>query len=191
MDGTKTTTNWIIAGLVALAVIIGGGWLISRDRTAPTSMATSTDSTMAMEEGSETDIPASPAAPEPVARPAPMARPTPPSAPTVPDQVSTASGETVTVEDQAAGTSVVVADVKITKPSWVAVRDTRKWYPGATWLGASQSQVTIPLLRSTEAGKTYEVVIFVDDGDKEFEIHGDALVTSSQGAPVSSTFTAK
>jgi hypothetical protein len=33
MDGTKTTTNWIIAGLVALVVIIGGGWLIARERS--------------------------------------------------------------------------------------------------------------------------------------------------------------
>jgi hypothetical protein len=186
MDGTKTTTNWIIAGIVALMVIIGGGWLIARDRAGVIggSTATSTDEMAEVADAStETTVAAPPGMPVAMPSPSPAAA----EAPTTP-----ASGENVTVEDQAAGNTVVVSEVNIKRPSWIAVRDTRGWYPGAKWLNASEKNVTIGLLRNTEAGKTYEVVIFIDDGDKQFSLHGgDMLVTSTQGAPVSSTFTAQ
>lgn len=180
MDGTKTTTNWIIAGLVALVVIIGGGWLIARER-AGTVSGTQKASTESATGNSATDSKA-PVTGNKIDLSGSMSK----------GMTVSAVGETITVADQSAGTEVLVEDVKLSKPSWVAVRDTRGWYPGAAWLSESQSNVTIPLLRSTEAGSTYEVVIFVDDGDKEFSIHGgDMLVTGTEGAPVSSTFTAK
>ena len=185
MDGTKTTTNWIIAGLVALVVIIGGGWLIARDRAG--TMADTTTSTASEASPAEAGEAASPSAPL-------TGTPTPPptTRPSTPDVTAASSGETVTVMDQPASANVMVADVKLTKPSFVAVRDTRGWYPGWQFVSASQSSVVIPLKRNTEAGNTYEVVIFIDDGDGTFELHGgDTLVVSSQGAPVSSTFTAK
>jgi hypothetical protein len=186
MDANKTTTNWIIAGLVALVVIIGGGWLIARERSG--SMAgTQTASTTASVETatvskdstgtSKTNTKASQAAS---------------AAAAAPDMTASASGETVSVSDQAAGSKVMVADVSVVRPTWVAVRDTRKWYPGAVLVSGNKTNVEIPLLRPTVAGETYEVVLFVDNGDGKFSIHnGDMLVAGTAGAPVSSTFKAK
>lgn len=181
MDGTKTTTNWIIAGLVALVVIIGGGWLIARERSGSVTgtNATSTETVT----GSETtnagsNIGSTPTGGE--------------SKPAVTIPTSSASGETITVLDQPAGANVLVAEVNLTKPSWVAVRDTRGWYPGAAWFSGSEKSVAIPLMRNTEAGQSYEVVIFVDNGDKKFELRGgDTLLTTNSGTPVSATFKAQ
>ena len=86
----------------------------------------------------------------------------------------------------------MIADVTIQKPSWVAIRDTTDWVLGAQWFNESQKNVEVPLVRGMIAGKTYQAVIYVDDGDKKFRLHGgDTLVTDTQGAPVSATFTAK
>jgi hypothetical protein len=181
MDGTKTTTNWIIAGLVALVVIIGGGWLIARERsgTMAGTEASSTTSTTSETATAGNTNPTSP--------------PTSAGKPVLSNPTTTALGETVTASDQPAGSSVTISDVTISsKPTWVAVRDARPWYLGAKLLSGSQKNVTIPLLRNTASGQSYEVVLFVDDGDGKFSIHGgDSLVTGTNGAPVSSTFKAQ
>lgn len=181
MDGTKTTTNWIIAGLVALVVIIGGGWLVARERsgTVTGSAATTTDTTLGAASTSENTSDTSSAS-------------TDSTVPSAKNPVVSAAGETVTVSDQPAGDKVVVADVSLGKPSWVVIRDTKGWALGAAWFNESQKGAEVALLRNTNPGQTYEAVVYVDNGDKKFELHGeDMLVTSSQGAPVSSTFTAK
>lgn len=180
MDGTKTTTNWIIAGLVALVVIIGGGWLIARERSGTMAgvNATLTESTTTATAGTENSNPSS----------------TKTSAGTkrVSNPTTAASGETISVSDQTEGASVTVADVSISKPTWVAVRDSRPWYLGWKLVKSSQQNVVIPLQRNTAAGQSYEVVLFVDNGDGTFAIHGgDTLVVNSEGAAVSSTFKAK
>src|SRR5262249_16627222 len=114
------------------------------------------------------------------------------SAPTAVNPTSNASGETVTVNDQTAGASVTVADLTLMKPSWVVIRDTKGWALGAEWFYGSGKDLSISLLRNTVAGQTYQAVIYIDNGNKKFDLHcGDTLVTDSQGAPVSSTFTAK
>ena len=183
MDGTKTTTNWIIAGLVALVVIIGGGWLVARDRsgTVTGSAATSTGATSTEVSNSENNASASETNTGGTV-----------GTPAAKNPITSASGETVTIMDQPAGATAVIADISLTKPSWVVIRDTKGWALGAAWFSESQKSATVSLLRNTIVGQTYEAVIYVDNGDKKFELHGeDMLVTSSQGAPVSSTFTAK
>jgi len=183
MDGTKQTTNWIIAGLVALVVIIGGGWLIARERsgTMADANATSTESTSTGVTGETAGLQKINPAPKSAGKTAAAPNPT-----------SMASGETVAVSDQPEGSSVTISDVSITKPTWIAVRDARPWYLGAKLLTSSQKDLTIPLLRNTTAGQSYEVVLFVDNGDGKFSIHGDdTLVTGADGAPVSSTFKAQ
>ncbi len=178
MDSTKTTTNWIIAGLVALVVIIGGGWLIARERSGSmTGMATSTGATSSEEVATDNTSPS----------PAPSSKPTK----YVASPTTSSSGETVSVADQSAGSSVM-ADVSVSKPTWVAVRDNRPWYLGWKLVKIGDGKVTIPLQRNTVAGQNYEVVFFVDNGDGTFAIHGgDTLVTTASGAPVSSTFKAQ
>ena len=181
MDANKTTTNWIIAGLVALVVIIGGGWLIARERSGSMSGGNAT-STAATEKVSDTVSEKAGSTSQAASAAAAMSD----------DKTASAMGETVTVSDQAAGSKVTVSEVSVKKPTWVAVRDTRKWYPGAVLVTGDKSDLEIPLLRPTVAGDTYEVVLFADNGDGKFSIHGgDMLVVGTEGAPVSSTFKAQ
>ncbi len=184
MDANKTTTNWIIAGLVALVVIIGGGWLIARERSgsmAGANTVTGTETVATSDLTTDTTNPVSPSATKPTTAKPTSATPT-----------SAAAGETVSVNDQKEGATVTVSDVNISKPTWVAVRDSRPWYLGWKLLKSNSTDIVVPLQRNTTAGQSYEVVLFVDNGDGEFAIHGgDTLVTTSTGAPVSSSFRAQ
>ena len=183
MDGTKQTTNWIIAGLVALVVIIGGGWLIARERsgTMAGANATSTES-VSKTSGTAAENP----------NPAPTPSPSTASKPAVSNPTSAASGETIAVADQPAGSSVSIADANLAKPSWIVIRGTNGWALGAAWFYKSGKNLTVPLVRKTVAGEMYQAVIYVDDGNKKLELHGgDTLVTDTQGAPVASTFKAQ
>jgi len=91
----------------------------------------------------------------------------------------------VMVQDQSAGMGVSITSMNLTRETWVAVRDSKsilgagRFSPGAT-------SGTVKLLRATEAGKAYQVVVYVDDGDKKFDFKVDAVVPG-----VGSTFTAQ
>ena len=132
MDGTQASTNWIIAGLVALVVIVGGGWLVARERAGSPKIGTSTGE---MVNAPTTGSPAYSAA-ERTTQQTPSA---------------TARGETVTVKDQPAGMNVIVADVTLMKPSWVAIRDTKGWILGVALFGGTSASVVVPLVRGTVA----------------------------------------
>lgn len=89
-------------------------------------------------------------------------------------------GEEVHVSDQPAGDSVRVVEARLSRSSWLAVRDDLRIY-GARRVdpvgdGQTFNDVDVPLLRSTEAGKTYTVVVYVDDGDRQFDFKKDSLV---------------
>ena len=66
--------------------------------------------------------------------------------------------------------------VAVVEPSWVVVRETG-WILGATRLESSANNVVVHLISETEQGRAYEVVIYVDDGDREFDYLRDMLVT--------------
>lgn len=179
MDIDANTRNWIITGIIVVVIAVLGWWLIaSRKNVSPVtggdSMATTTQdsssgSTKAGTSGSGTAAG---------------------NVNTVPVPVATASGEMVSVLDQPAGSFAMIASVQVTKPSWVAIKDTKGWILGAARVEASAEAVQVPLLRNTVAGETYQALIYVDDGDKQFDFHKDLLVTSSEGAPVAATFSA-
>ena len=174
MDGTNSTTAWTIAGVVALVVIIAGGWLISREKSGTSNDMASTTETVATATNKGDSGSSMSAATSDTKTPTPSV---------------VAGGETVTVSDQAAGSVVNIDSAKLTKPSWVAIVGTNGWVRGAHWFNSSVENVSIELVKPTIAGESYQAVIYVDDGDKKFSLHaGDTLVTSSEGAPVSSTF---
>src|SRR3989344_5391168 len=52
------------------------------------------------------------------------------------------------------------------------------------------TDVDVPLLRTTEAGQSYQALIYVDDGDKEFDLHKDILVTKEDGSVAGDIFSA-
>lgn len=92
----------------------------------------------------------------------------------------TTSSTRVSVEAQRAGDVVLVASVTAPAPGvWVAVQEVAGNELGNV-LGAARaretvSNLSIPLLRKTEAGKTYVITLYRDDGDDLFSIATDSV----------------
>lgn len=108
-------------------------------------------------------------------------------------------GFSFTVENQAAGSAVELgaAPQYPTQAGWVAVHEDADGELGNA-LGAARYNTAggltperVSLLRSTEAGATYHVVWYVDDGDRIFNLERDTLVTTSAGTAVRATFVAQ
>ncbi len=98
-----------------------------------------------------------------------------PLPPTVP--MNTRVG--LSVLDQTASSAVMVAQVAVTAPSWVAVYEDTAGTPGAI-LGAKkvvpgETFTVVPLLREegTQGGKTYFAVVLPDNGDGAFDHKSD------------------
>ncbi len=101
------------------------------------------------------------------------------------------SGDAVSVGDQPAGSFVVVESVSVPQMGWVAVRDSSGRVLGAARVDAGTHQaVQVELLRNTVAGDMYQVLVYVDDGDKSFDLHKDTLVMNSDGAVSGAMFSA-
>jgi hypothetical protein len=99
------------------------------------------------------------------------------------------SGETVTVQDQAAGPSVSVASVTLNQMGWVAIRDADGRVLGAARFDAgTYANVSVPLLRATVAKSSYQVLLYIDDGDRQFDLHKDILITGADGGVAGTTF---
>ncbi len=165
---TNNVTQWVIIGAAVVVLIIGGAWLAMRGGTPG---ATDTDMTATTSPATTTatiDMDAN-----------------------VPKGTVTASsdGETVVVSSQKAGSSVAIQAMSLTRASWIAVRDDQSIL-GAAWFPSSATSGSIDLQRATVAGKSYRVVIYVDDGDKKFDLHADQLITASD-APVGVSFDAQ
>lgn len=104
--------------------------------------------------------------------------------------------ESVTVTGQPAGYAVIVDHVELSATSWIAVRELDETGGLANILGASRrdsgshERVVVDLLRPTEPDHEYAVVFYADDGDTTFDPTSDTLVTSTDNAPLVSTFRA-
>lgn len=89
------------------------------------------------------------------------------------------------VVDQSAGGVVYISSLTFPKESWIAVREDNNGelgnilgaqrYPAGTQTGV------VTLLRNTNAGQTYYAVIYLDDGDGEFDHKKDTLLVDSEG----------
>ncbi len=99
----------------------------------------------------------------------------------------------ISVTNQAAGKSVTVDSVTLSKPAWLAV--TESVTGGVRILGAklvdvgTTKNIKIDLLRGTLAGKTYMVVVRADNGDHVFVPAADKPVIGSNGQEFASSFT--
>ncbi len=165
---TNNVTQWVIIGAAVLVLVIGGAWLAMRggsDEPAETEtnvQATTTPATTTVD--STSNVPKG----------------------TV---TATSDGESVSVENQAAGKSVQLSNMSLTRASWIAVRDDMS-IMGAAWFPSSATTGEVKLQRATVAGKSYSVVIYVDDGDKKFDFKKDQLITADAG-PVGVSFDAQ
>lgn len=150
---TQNTTQWVVYGAVGL-IIIGAVFFFMQRSSVPEAEIPLVDLAGAEIEQEEVDEP------------------------TRPSQAvtTTASGESVSVENQAAGSSVVITSMHLTRESWVAVRDAAGWVLGAARFAPGTTSGTVRLLRETEAGQNYAVIIYIDNGNRIFDIYEDAVV---------------
>ena len=104
-----------------------------------------------------------------------------------------AKEELISVDDQSAGSEVIVREVTLNETGWVAVREMINGEMGNI-LGATRikeagtsTDVSVKVLRPTVSGQDYAIVIYRDDGDEDFDFNFDSLVVSGS-EPVSATF---
>ncbi len=110
--------------------------------------------------------------------------------------VKTSNLSSVSVDAKlAAGKSVFVKNVSLKNDSWIVVREDLNGSMGnvlgASWLPkGTTGATTVELLRGTEAGRKYYVVLWSDNGDQIFGMDTDKPLTNN-GQMISSTFTAQ
>ncbi len=105
---------------------------------------------------------------------------------------SSYDGYSFSVVDQSAGGVVYVSSLTFPKESWIAVREDNDGVMGNI-LGARRYPTgehtgAIELLRDTQAGQTYYVVIYIDDGDKDFDHKKETLLINSEGNATAAIF---
>lgn len=182
--------SWIITGVITLVLILLAWWGIAHLRAASPVVGDEMKIVQTDEDGTQTAVMVSADQPTVTrivdasvdATPVPAGA----SAPT-----DIAGGETVSTVDQAAGLHALISQATLKRASWIAIKDTRGWVLGAGWFATSGENLSVPLLRATKAGEVYQAVVYVDNGNKKFDLHADTLLTSAEGAPLSSTFRAQ
>ncbi|TSC80074.1 MAG: hypothetical protein G01um101429_278 [Parcubacteria group bacterium Gr01-1014_29] len=103
--------------------------------------------------------------------------------------------ETLTVENQRAGSSVQVLNTELTEPQWVVVREVSEDgkpgnFLGAAWLPAGvHNDVSVALLGNTVGGEQYIVALFSDEGaDKKFDHTVDKAFVDAAGNEITAKF---
>ncbi|MBI4118233.1 MAG: hypothetical protein HY455_01690 [Parcubacteria group bacterium] len=100
------------------------------------------------------------------------------------------------VTNQSAGNTVLVSLVSLEQSGWVAVHEQTPEGNLGNILGArrfdagKQFGQSIALLRGTEAGKVYQVVLHADDADNVFDFRLELPVTTAGGEGIAAVFTA-
>jgi hypothetical protein len=169
--------NQIIVGIIVLIILVLLGWWLFAKKSAQVGgeygNATSTETTSGITEtpttsGEETGNTT-------------VGTQTSGNTETQSPSTST-SGDSVTVNNQSAGSKVTVASVSFAKAGWVAIRDEKGLRVlGAAWFPAgSHSDVTVSLLKNTVTGQKYQAVLFADNGNKTFELHTDTLLSGAE-----------
>lgn len=101
------------------------------------------------------------------------------------------SGNKILVNDQPAGLKVDISSVTLPKGGWVVVHESIDGKPqnilGAQRFDAGLWDGTIDLLRNTEEGEMYYVMLHKDNGDKQFDYKNDTPILSG-GNPITTTF---
>ncbi len=118
----------------------------------------------------------------------------PPAAATSTNQVVPASSEAaLSIRAQPATTSVVVQSVSLGVPGWLVVHELTDGHV-ANALGAARrdagthTDAAIELLRPTESRTPYMLVLYRDNGNKEFDLRGDIPIVDGNGDPVMQRF---
>ncbi len=100
----------------------------------------------------------------------------------------------VSVANQSAGNTVQIESLTVPPPGvWVAVREVNGNdlgnVLGAAYVSGPRTNFSVQLLRATEAGLTYAVELYRDDGGKTFDLENDSVyVDFATGSPVTTYF---
>jgi hypothetical protein len=117
-----------------------------------------------------------------------------PEAPLTHDAQAASDNSIAVVDDQAAGLQVEIESVTVPPPGvWAAVREMDGSdlgnVLGAVRVKGPQTQVSVPLLRRTEAGASYAVELYRDNGDDQFDLANDSVyVDFDSGSPAVTYF---
>ena len=101
----------------------------------------------------------------------------------------------LSVKDQMPGSKVIVEHVEIHESGWVVVHEIEGGHVlnalGATRMNTGiHKDIVVDLLRNTVPGGSYAVILYSDNGNKEFEIRGDLPIIDTAGDPVMQSFKA-
>ena len=107
-------------------------------------------------------------------------------------QTGTDSG-TLTVVTQTPGLEARVQRMSASRAGWVVVHEVEGGHVvnalGARRIDAGvHEDVAIELLRATEPGREYAVILYADNGNREFEVRGDLPMIDTKGNPLMQTF---
>ena len=100
----------------------------------------------------------------------------------------------IIVSTQVAGNMVVVDHAELVADGWIAVHEENNDSIGNV-LGAARkdegthTNIEVPLLRSTISNTRYWVVLYIDDGDRLFNLATDAPELQGNGEVVLTSFT--
>jgi len=101
-------------------------------------------------------------------------------------------GNSVSALDQSAGKKILLKSVMLSQEAWVAIRDSSGKTLGAGLFSAGvHYDVSVSLLRATEAGQNYQALIYFDDGSKTFNLKTETIVLNPDGSVAGSTFNVK
>ncbi len=101
----------------------------------------------------------------------------------------------ITVHDQDHGGVATVAGATLEKNGWVVIHEEKNGLI-ANALGAvrkdagAYTNITIPLLRETEVGSRYWVVLYSDNADRLFNLKNDFPLKDVQGNVITKSFIA-
>lgn len=96
----------------------------------------------------------------------------------------------VVVRGQSAGRTVTVEHVALSQTGWIAVHEVIDGEGTGNVLGAARrdageyDNVTVNLLRATDSGKEYAIVLYSDNGNSEFDLKADLPITDEDGEPI-------
>ena len=111
----------------------------------------------------------------------------------VPPPVETEGSAQIVVPSQEAGGKVDIQYVMFTAPGWVAIHELLADGSFGNVLGAQRFDSgeysgAVSLLRVTESDKTYAAVLYLDNGDKEFDLGLDVPMRDQNQTIVQTRF---
>lgn len=112
------------------------------------------------------------------------------------EQSFTDGAQTLTIQDQPAGSTVTITNASLAQNGWIVVHEEILDGIIGNALGATRkdagvyANVTVELLRPTEAGRRYWATIYTDNGDKIFSLRDDTPVVGTSQELLLAEFTA-